>query len=280
MSAKWWTKTWNPQGGCSKCGPGCKNCYAEKFAWRHKHNPKQDPGWAGVTKDREWTGEIALFHKRLHIPAHWAKPQRIFMGSMTDLFHENAKLVQTGFLLALASQSPRHTFLVVTKRLGNLSHVVGKVRTDRNLGEAIKRAGILFPWDPALPNVHIGLSLSTRDEFVTLGPPPRGFHPGEACKRTTLEHFRAVPAACRFLSLEPCLESLAIPLGGFLAQHRGQHGLGGIILGRETGPKARRFEEDWARKVRDLCAEWKIPFFYKAGLLDGRRHEELPATCL
>src|SRR3990167_932021 len=85
----WTDRTWNPLAGCSQVSEGCRNCYAMGQAHRFDG---QGRGYDGTTKRvggrTVWTGQVNLLSKRLYDPLHWRKPCRVFVNSMSDLFHE------------------------------------------------------------------------------------------------------------------------------------------------------------------------------------------------
>lgn len=113
----WTDETWNPIAGCSVVSAGCKNCYAMQFAGtRLKHLPK----YAGLTEERNgrivWTGDVRLDEKALEIPYKWRKPRRVFVNSMSDLFHEDVPERAVHAVFQAADDNPQHTFQILTKR--------------------------------------------------------------------------------------------------------------------------------------------------------------------
>ena len=104
---EWTDSTWNPVTGCTKISPGCKNCYAERFALRLKaaHNPSYINGF-----------QVTLHEKALYLPLQWRKPQSIFVNSMSDLFHKD---VPDDFIISvfnIMNQANWHRFQILTKR--------------------------------------------------------------------------------------------------------------------------------------------------------------------
>jgi protein gp37 len=158
---EWTEATWNPVTGCTKVSAGCKHCYAETFAER----------WRGVAGHPYEQGfDLRLWPERLEQPLRWIRPRRIFVNSMSDLFHERIpfEFVQTVFdVMARAEQ---HTFQVLTKRADRAASLAGDL-----------------PWPP---NVWMGVSIE--DERVQ--------------ERADL--LRSVPAAVRFVSAEPLIGPL------------------------------------------------------------------------
>jgi protein gp37 len=188
--------------------------------------------------------DVRLIPEKLAQPLQWRRSRMIFVNSMSDLFHEDVPddyIVKVARVMQLASW---HTYQVLTKRSERMRDLLGSklsfVAGDRHIW-----------W---------GVSVENRSQGL-----PR------------VEHLRAAPAAVRFLSVEPLLESL------------GSFDLSGIhwaIVGGESGHGARPIEESWVREVRDQCREADVPFFFKqwggrqkkrAGReLDGRTYDEIP----
>jgi protein gp37 len=165
---EWTDATWNPVTGCTKVSPGCKNCYAERLALRLRAmgNPRYVNGFA-----------VTLHRNQLDLPLRWRQPRRIFVNSMSDLFHE---AVPENFILQTFEVMGRahwHVFQVLTKRADRLRALAPKL-----------------PWGP---NVWQGVSVETSRYF------PR------------IHRLLEVPAEVRFLSLEPLLGPLpGLPLDG------------------------------------------------------------------
>ncbi len=104
---EWTEATWNPVTGCDKVSQGCKNCYAERFAER----------WRGIPGHHFEQGfDVRLFPERLAIPLQWKRPRRIFVNSMSDLFHEKVPDEFIAQVFATMRTASQHTFQVLTKR--------------------------------------------------------------------------------------------------------------------------------------------------------------------
>ena len=188
---------------------------------------------------------VTVHEHALELPLSWRKPQVIFVNSMSDLFHED---VPVEFILRVFDVMQRcdwHLFQVLTKRSSRLAQL-----------------NPLLPWPR---NVWMGVTVESA-EYVT-----------------RIDDLRPVPAAARFLSLEPLLE----PLPGLDLE-----GIDWVIVGGESGPAARPMDEAWALDIRDQCRRAGVPFFFKqwggknrkkAGrLLDGRTWDQMPeqSQCL
>lgn len=210
---EWTDATWNPVRGCTKISPGCKHCYAETFAERFR-------GVAGHPFEQGF--DLRLVPEKLQEPLRWREPRRVFVNSMSDLFHEDvpAEFIRRTF--GVMASARRHTFQILTKRserLLDLSHVL--------------------PWPR---NVWMGVSVESARYVYRV------------------DHLRTVPAALRFLSLEPLLGPIDdLPLDG----------IGWVIVGGESGRAARPMSLAWARRIRQRCRAAGVPFFLKQ--LGGRR---------
>lgn len=157
----WADSVWNPVTGCTKVSPGCKNCYAQKMAHRLK-----------AMGQRKYIAgfEVMTHHDALTEPLGWKKPQRVFVCSMGDLFHEDVPFEFIAEVFAVAASTPRHTYLVLTKR-----------------PERMLEYAKILSW-PA--NVWAGTSVENND-YV---------------HRADL--LRQIPAPVRFISAEPLLGPL------------------------------------------------------------------------
>jgi len=237
---EWTESTWNPTRGCSRASPGCRNCYAERFAHR-----LSGPGrpYEALTRSTprgpRWTGEIRLVPEVLEAPLRWRKPRLVFVNSMSDLFHERIPIRFIEEVFAIMEKAHWHTFQILTKR-----------------AERLHKLYSVLPWPP---NVWMGVSVETPD------------YAGR------IQKLRDVPAAVRFLSLEPLLQPFGVlPLDG----------VHWVIVGGESGPYPRPMKSEWVRQVRDTCVSQRVPFFFKqwggiakkrAGRrLDGRTWDEMP----
>ena len=209
---EWTDATWNPLRGCTKVSPGCAHCYAETFAERFRGVPGH-PFEQGF--------DLRFVPEKLEAPLGWRRSKRIFVNSVSDLFHED---VPDDYILSVTrvmAQADWHTYHVLTKRSERMARML-----DSNLR---------FGGD--LPHVWWGVSVEDRTHGL-----PR------------LADLAGAPARRRFLSIEPLLEDL----GRFSLR-----GIGWVIVGGESGPRARRMEAEWVRNVRDLCGEQDVPFFFK-----------------
>ncbi len=271
---EWTDETWSPTVGCSRVSPGCDGCYAEREARRQARNPDYD----GVLDDeRRWSGRVNCLPDRLEKPLHWRKPRRVFVDSMSDLFHPDVPDDFIGEVFGVMAACPQHTFQVLTKRPQRMSTWVLD-RAARLVSRTLPRNPVArvrdgavevlpqpLPPDAFLPNVWLGVSAETQ-RYADLRIP----------------HLLATPAAVRFVSAEPLLGPVDLarlekPLcdvrdalrgsfrdGDDRLYERGQHQrLHWVIVGGETGPNARPMHPQWARAVRDQCTAEGVPFFFK-----------------
>ena len=114
---EWTDTTWNPVTGCTKVSAGCKNCYAERLAPKVFAGQKIGNLATGVHRKRVFT-DVLCHPERLDAPLHWKKPRRIFVNSMSDLFHEDVpnKFIARVFGVMFSPACQRHTFQILTKR--------------------------------------------------------------------------------------------------------------------------------------------------------------------
>ena len=263
----WTDATWNPVRGCTRVSEGCRNCYAETMAARIVRMGgiagEKYRGLVRLTEAGEarWTGDVAFDAETLTQPLRWKRPRRIFVNSMSDMFHENLTDEQIAEVFAVMATTPRHTYQVLTKRAERMSALMTRSVTGRCVkwgGHAgrplpdcnwlMERAwqkvqghydaGRVSDWHWPLPNVWLGVSAEdqpTLDARVPL--------------------LRQCPAAVRWVSLEPLLEEVDVA-----AHVLGDRRLDWIVIGGESGRGARPFDPRWARKILAQCA---VPVFVK-----------------
>lgn len=317
---EWTDRTWNPVTGCTKVSQGCKHCYAEGVAARFfatqyrpllSHDPTrtidtvstshhEDLLANGLARPRRFT-DVQTHEDRLLEPLRWRKPARVFVNSMSDLFHEavpDAFIDQVFGVMALA---PRHTFQILTKRPQRMRDYFAPGQF-RDVGVAIaakalhtkvrpfalpdarvfdaRRVALNQPWQMdawPLPNVWLGVSVedqATADERIPL--------------------LLGTLAALRFVSYEPALDRVVFDNGdtSWLSCHEGctdesenvcgafeNHGecfrgIDWVIVGGESGPGARPFDIEWARSVVRQCRYAKVPVFVKQ--MGANSHGYLP----
>ena len=238
---EWTGITWNPVTGCDRISPGCDHCYALTLARRLKAMGQARYQNDGDPRTSGPGFAVTCHPAALTLPSRWRAPRLVFVNSMSDLFHARVPDAFIGQVFAVMAATPRHTYQVLTKRPGRAARLAGTL-----------------PWPP---NVWLGVSVET----------------GRYLRRA--DTLRAVPAAVRFLSLEPLLG----PLPGMDLT-----GIGWVITGGESGPGYRPPDPAWIRGIRDQCTAAAVPFFFKqwggptpktgGRLLDGRTWDQMPAT--
>jgi protein gp37 len=254
---EWTEATWNPVTGCAKVSQGCKNCYALR-EW-----PRMAAAKHTVYFGREFT-DVQCHPERLDQPLRWRRPRRIFVNSMSDLFHADVpdEFIDRVFaIMGLCFAMERgHTFQVLTKRTDRMRQYLSNPDTVWMVTRAMKALGPELPGENSpptwpLPNVWLGVSVEdqeTADERIPL--------------------LLDTPAAVRWISAEPLLgpvDLLATPAGDILCRCGGcmemtrDTRLDWVIVGGESGPKARPMSPDWARGLRDQCAAAGVPFMFK-----------------
>lgn len=273
---EWTDTTWNPLAGCTRASAGCDNCYAAKMSLRLEAmaladiEAGKDPGgkqkYIGVaTKNGQgvpaFNGTINLDEDELQRPYSWKKPRRVFVNSMSDLFHKD---VPEWFILSafnVMRDNPQHIFQVLTKRPDRAASFTNRL--------------------PSVPrNVWMGTSVENQEQADLRIP-----------------HLLNIPAAVRFLSMEPLLGPVDLRnfdygkergltmghdwltgeewshsevfgggnswLEADEADEYGEKRIHWVIVGGESGANARPMHPDWVRSLRDQCVDAGVPFFFK-----------------
>lgn len=300
---EWTEATWNPVTGCTKVSEGCKNCYAERQA--HRLQAMGSQRYADGFK-------VTMHPDVLTKPLGWRRPRKIFVNSMSDLFHPDVPDEFIAEVFGVMRLASHHVFQVLTKRpermktfLSQCGRWDGWMTHDGTAPRgAYNGTGIIVGdadrWP--LPNVWMGVSVENQrraDERIPL--------------------LLQTPAQVRFLSCEPLLGPLDLrnPFYGLFPEDvgigdraldyhlamggsepdgvagnsQGTRGVHWIIAGGESGPGARPMDIDWARSLRDQCQAAGVPYFFKqvggarvaqggheAALLDGVLWKEMPAV--
>lgn len=271
---EWTDTTWNPIRGCSKVSSGCANCYAESMASRFS-GPGQP--YEGLIADGRWNGVVRLVPERMDDPLRWKRPRRIFVNSMSDLFHESLDFETIAAIFGVMAASPQHTFQVLTKRAsrmqaffqwvkakGDEPNSVDGTRTSERMivlmakFDRVNPQERFGPWP--LPNVWIGVSVENQEAAILRG-----------------SILFQIPAAVRWFSCEPLLGPVDLS-GKILADLCGGSGpppvledlqarrlgwLDWVVVGGESGSKARPMHIEWVRDLRDQCFKAKVPFLFK-----------------
>lgn len=272
----WTDASWNPITGCAKVSAGCKNCYALRD-WP-RLAARADTIYAG----RAFT-DVRTHPERLDQPLRWRRARKIFVNSMSDLFHEAVptEFIDEAFaIMGLAFVMGRgHVFQVLTKRAERMHAYLTDPETVYRVTRAMKRLGPKdgLPGENSpptwpLPNVWLGVTVED-----------------QAAANERIPVLLATPTAVRWLSMEPLLGQVDLTridmtrrigstawldaLSGTVwlpgncgesSQTIGARGrLDWVVLGGESGPNARPMSIIWARTVRDACAAAGVPFHFK-----------------
>lgn len=208
---EWTDATWNPVTGCTKVTRGCDNCYAERIAERFR----------GVQGHPfEFGFDLKLRPDRLAQPLSWKRPRRVFVNSMSDLFHKEIPTEFIDRVFHTMESADRHIFQVLTKRSSMMQNY---------LQRRYEQGGA--------PR-HIWCGVSVEDHTAT----------------ARIRHLQRAPVPIRFLSIEPLLG----PVGEIDLE-----GISWVIVGGESGPKARPMKEHWVIEVKEICERNGVDFFFK-----------------
>lgn len=264
--------SWNPVRGCEWASPGCDHCYARSFAER----------WRGVPGNAYEHGfDLRLAPNMLDQPLRWQAPRGIFTNSMSDLFQRGVPDDYVLRVLGVMAAARRHVFMTLTKRAGRMRRFFERRFGLEGVEDQVFRAaseGDASPgirWDANAPrdgwprgtrNVDVchlyGRPMLPRDlerRLPWIWPLPNAWWGVSVDDRRNgiprIRQLRQIPAAVRFLSIEPLLEDIADDLD--------LTGIDWVIVGGESGPGARPFDFAWARRILTECREQGVPFFMK-----------------
>jgi protein gp37 len=245
---EWAEKVWNPLTGCTAVSEGCRNCYARRMAQR----------LAGRNGYPSPDGFVPTVHlERFAEPGKWYKPHRVFVCSMSDIFHESFGDATLRMLFSIMASNNEHTFMVLTKRPDRMKDFVPRLRwrigLDIVAGTPVTRfavfsddvkndaGGILSEHGGLYPNIWLGVTAENQ----------------AAADKRIPALFETPGAFIRFVSVEPMLGP--VDLSKYLKTGL----LTWVICGGESGPGARPMHPDWARSLRDQCSQAGVPFFFK-----------------
>lgn len=206
---EWTDRTWNPVSGCTKVSQGCKNCYAETMHERFN-------GKGSFRK-------VTIKPHKIDEPLKWKKPSKIFVNSMSDLFHEDVPFSFIYDVMVTIQKAHWHTFQILTKR----PEIMVKFFNE-----------YAQPMEP-IPNLWIGVSAENQDAL-----------------NERLPYLLQTKAVVKFLSCEPLLGPIV-----FNPEHLQQ--IQWVIIGGESGPKARIMEKDWVYDLVRQLSKTDIPTFFK-----------------
>lgn len=276
----WADATWNPMSGCTRVSPGCEHCYIDwappfRIEGRHFVDAAGERSQAiGST-----TG-VRLHPDRLDQPLRWTRPRRIFVNSLSDLFHDEVPDAFIARVFAVMAMSRRHTFQILTKRPARMRSLLNSKDFWRLVGVSVvedldrveEAVGLVR--NP-LPNVWLGVSVEN-----------------QAAADLRIPHLLRSPAAVRFLSCEPLIGPVDLTawvpeadcsctryVVDFSDPERFHDenlernddpacqfhhpSLDWVIVGGESGKDARPMHPDWARALRDECMEAGVALWFK-----------------
>lgn len=283
-SIEWTDETWNPAVGCSRVSAGCEHCYAEMFVHRGLTEAHRGLTVLGKHGPR-WNGTVRFLPERLETPLRWKKPRRVFVNSLSDLFHEALTNEQIAAVFGVMAACPQHTFQVLTKRATRMREWFAWAE-EEGRGQDLMRDGmpnalLACAWaaygadfwtdeHPSpfsdvpdaerfgrawpLANVHLGVSVEN-----------------QATADERIPDLLSTPAAVRWVSYEPALGPVnicAVPDSAtrpaeYSARYSPLGDLDWLVVGGESGAAARPFDLRWARSLIALCREARTPVFVK-----------------
>lgn len=270
---EWCDATWQPVLGCTRVSAGCDNCYAIRQVHRQLTKTHQ-----GLTKMRvvdptrplgprsgpDWNGTVRLQPEKLSEPIRWQRSRRVFVCSLADLFHPKVPFTFIHRVFQVMADCERHTFLVLTKRPERAREFFAWLDPDpAKMTPELLRICAGRPWP--LSNVCLGTSVedqATADERIP--------------------HLLQCPAAVRWVSLEPQLEHVWLAkkmesADGTHAWMNAMYHLDWVVVGGESGPRARLFCDYWARSILAQRVGLRTKVFvkqlgsYVASVLGGDR---------
>ena len=303
-SIEWTNVSWNPIRGCSRVSAGCEQCYAEGVAARFSgvHPKTGKPlSYHGLARRSGkglplWTGEVRMVPEHLADPLRWRTPRKVFVNSMSDLFHEKLTNEQIAAVFGVMMAAPDHTFQCLTKRARRMREWFGWVaehgglnryiranwadlrdfyaagsrfgeyrgkrhRTGDDAGAMVLNASGCSRWP--LENVHLGVSAENQETADERIP-----------------DLLACPAEVRWVSAEPLIgpvdfDAIQIPgaqdglrFSALTHQHDARFGtsdnlLNWVVIGGESGSKSRPFDLAWGRDIIQQCKAADVPVFMK-----------------
>ena len=242
-SISWCDATWTPVLGCTRVSAGCEHCYAEQLSARLERMGRES--YRGLTRalpngEVRWSGTVRTLPERLDWPLKWKTPRRIFVTSMADLFHEQVPDEFLDDVFARMAWTHWHTYQVLTKRPERMRDYLDTGMRHTPVIAAMNRfanaGGVALRWP--LPNVWLGTSVE---------------HQAAADERIPL--LLQTPAAVRFLSCEPLLGPVELPLA--------DGGINWVIVGGESGSGHRPLQVEWLESIVEQCQFFDVPVWVK-----------------
>ena len=259
----WADESWNPIVGCTPVSVGCAHCYAARTALRLDRcglPQYQDLAQRDLLGRPMWSGAVRYLPDALQIPYRWTRPRHVFLGSMSDVFHEQ---IPDAFRDRIwdVMEDTDHCYLVLTKRPTRMRDylLARRHRTGRS---------------PA-PHIFLGTTIESSAHVGRLRALVHCYGPKWLSLEPLLDDLVDALAEEAMAVFGPRLSSGGADIAGFVDW---------IVAGGETGPGAKPVEAEWMRVIRDLCRNLDIPFHLKqwgvaapGRTLDGRTHDDRPA---
>ncbi len=255
--------SWNFIRGCSRVSEGCRHCYAETVAHRFNGPGLPYEGLTVIGGDGEprWNGKITFHEDILLKPLHWKKPRKIFVNSMSDLFHENVSFDIIDKAFAVMALTPQHTYQILTKRpermreymmgVGIAGEITGRSWRIHEAGHAMN-VKISEDVNFAVPIRNIWLGVSVEDQKT-------------ADERIPI--LLNTPAACHWISAEPLLGpiDLRFYLSNFwrTPSDKLYDTLNWVVVGGESGAGARPCDVNWIKQIIKDCKSAGCSVFVK-----------------
>ena len=213
----WTDHTWNPVTGCTKVSPGCDHCYAETIAEQYRGTPAFPNGF-----------DVQLRQHKILDPYKWKTPSRIFVNSMSDLFHKEIPDQYLSSIWATMEGADWHTYQVLTKR-------------PHRMAQKIKELGL-----PTKPHIWLGVSVEN-----------------QTFAENRIPALLAIESSMPWVSCEPLLGP--INFRRWLCRMAGIPSLEWIVTGGESGLHRRPANLDWFRGIRDQCLDSEVSYYHKQG---------------
>lgn len=266
---QWTDETWNVTTGCTRKSAGCDNCYAVGMTKRLAGIEATKEKYGGLVNEGKdhFNGKVKIHPEVLKEPLSWRKPRKVFVNSMSDLFHPSVPFEFIDQVFEVIAKNPRHIFQILTKRPKRMSEFFkwqGEKIKDLGFDSIPTQSDDPLDYIDALPNAWLGTSVENQEAADERIP-----------------HLLNCPAAVRFLSCEPLLGPLNfrwtnyavkasglsyrgyLELHGSINQYESLKGIHQVIVGGESGHKARPMHPDWARSLRDQCQKAGVDYFFK-----------------
>lgn len=288
---EWAEKVWNPVVGCRKVSEGCRNCYAEKMAVRLASMGR--PEYQGVVNDSgKWNGHVVCLPERLNDPLKWKKPKRIFVNSMSDLFHEDVPVEFIRAVFKSMWSADWHTYIILTKRPERMCNILREDFFETGnkiyghciwLGVSVSNqtdADKFIPWllrtPAAVRFVSVEPMLEEVDFIRAVGEPDdedwdvvNNIQAANGDDHEPEELIEECEAECDWINYGD--ELVTNP--EYAEYHnwrqwrarlsKFERSIDWVICGGESGPGARPMRPDWVRSLRDQCDMAEVPFFFK-----------------